>query len=241
MKAADYGIKTNSVASFVSTNSICQGEQVPVLWPLVFKTGHEIAFAHTSFKWANLASHNAGVTVVIVGISRHAGKVRRLFSMESQTSTLVKETDNINAYLVPGPNIEIEPRARPLSDLAIMQFGNHPYYGGALIFSKIDAQAMCSKSPETSKFIRPLYGSKEFITASPRACLWINEGDASEAMQIPQIASKIADVVLARKAARQDKAAQKLAQTPYRFRDQVVPKDHVGEADHRSGRRTVIC
>jgi hypothetical protein len=60
--------------SFVSTNSICQGQQVPILWPLIFKTGHEIAFAHTSFKWANLASHNAGVTVVIVGISNHIGK-----------------------------------------------------------------------------------------------------------------------------------------------------------------------
>ena len=64
MKAADYGTKTNAVAAFVSTNSICQGQQVPILWPLIFETGHEIAFAHTSFKWANLASHNAGVTVV---------------------------------------------------------------------------------------------------------------------------------------------------------------------------------
>jgi hypothetical protein len=68
MKAADYGIQTNA-AAFVSTNSICQGQQVPILWPLIFATGHEIAFAHTSFKWANLASHNAGVTVVIVAIS----------------------------------------------------------------------------------------------------------------------------------------------------------------------------
>ena len=63
MKAADYGPRTNAAAAFVSTNSICQGQQVPILWPLIFDTGHEIAFAHTSFKWANLASHNAGVTV----------------------------------------------------------------------------------------------------------------------------------------------------------------------------------
>jgi hypothetical protein len=52
----------------VSTNSIWQGEQVPILWPLMFNTGNKIVFAHTSFKWANLASHNAGVTVVIVGL-----------------------------------------------------------------------------------------------------------------------------------------------------------------------------
>ena len=74
MKAADYGTQTNAVVAFVSTNSICQGEQVPILWPLIFETGHEIAFVHTSLKWSNLASHKAGVTVVIVGISNHAGK-----------------------------------------------------------------------------------------------------------------------------------------------------------------------
>ena len=70
MKAADYGLHTRCTAAFVSTNSICQGQQVPILWPLIFDTGNAIAFAHTSFKWANLASHNAGVTVAIVGISQ---------------------------------------------------------------------------------------------------------------------------------------------------------------------------
>jgi len=94
MKAADYGTHTNAVAAFVSTNSICQGQQVPILWPLIFGIGHEIAFAHTSFKWANLASHNAGVTVVIVGFSNHAGKVRRLFSIAEDGKLVVKCTDN---------------------------------------------------------------------------------------------------------------------------------------------------
>ena len=81
MKAASYGIHTSSAAAFVSTNSICQGRQVENLWPLIFKTGQEIKFAHTSFKWANLASHNAGVTVVIVGISAYAGKTRKLLGL----------------------------------------------------------------------------------------------------------------------------------------------------------------
>ncbi|HCX67881.1 MAG TPA: restriction endonuclease subunit M, partial [Rhodobiaceae bacterium] len=31
MKAAEYGLKTDSAAAFVSTNSICQGQQVPIL------------------------------------------------------------------------------------------------------------------------------------------------------------------------------------------------------------------
>ena len=67
MKAADFGLHTNSSAAFVSTNSICQGQQVPILWPSIFATGHHINFAHTNFRWANLASHNAGVTCVFRG------------------------------------------------------------------------------------------------------------------------------------------------------------------------------
>jgi len=71
MKAAEYGRYTNAASAFVSTNSICQGRQVGTLWPLIFNTGHSINFAHTNFKWANLASYNAGVTVSIVGISQN--------------------------------------------------------------------------------------------------------------------------------------------------------------------------
>ncbi|NEJ83645.1 lactate dehydrogenase, partial [Rhizobium leguminosarum] len=109
MKAADYGTKTDAVVAFVSTNSICQGQQVPILWPLIFKTGHEIAFAHTSFKWSNLASHKAGVTVVIVGISRSTGAIRRLFSTAENGTTIEKQTDQINAYLVSGIDVIVAP------------------------------------------------------------------------------------------------------------------------------------
>ncbi|EJW09849.1 methylase subunit YeeA [Rhodovulum sp. PH10] len=130
MKAADYGLHTSAVAAFVSTNSVCQGQQVPILWPLIFSTGHQISFAHTSFKWANLASHNAGVTVVIIGLSNRPGKARRLFTIADTGDLAIKDTDNINAYLVPAPNVEVQSRSRPWSDAAVMQFGNHPYYGG---------------------------------------------------------------------------------------------------------------
>jgi hypothetical protein len=103
MKAADYGTRTSSIAAFVSTNSICQGRQVETLWSLVLATGHEIAFAHTSFKWANLASHKAGVTVAIVGISNHVGRTRKLFSIADDGNVIVKEAENINPYLVQHP------------------------------------------------------------------------------------------------------------------------------------------
>jgi hypothetical protein len=227
VKAADYGRYTASVAAFVSTNSICQGQQVPILWPLIFRTSHEIVFAHTSFKWANLASYNAGVTVVIVGISNHAGKTRRLFSIGDDGATIVRETENINAYLAAGPNIEVEAVSRPISHLATMQFGNHPYYGAPLIFSTLEAERMRQADSRAARFIRPLYGSQEFISATPRACLWIGSDEAAEAATIPPIAERMDAVVIARRAAKQDKAAQKLAETPYRFRDQETAEDHV--------------
>lgn len=225
MKAAEYGIHTNAESAFVSTNSICQGQQVPIVWPIIFKTGHEIRFAHTSFKWANLASKNAGVTVVIVGISNHASKNRKIYT-ESSESGAVKDVDNINAYLVSAPNIEIHPRQKPFGELGTMQFGNHPYYGSSLIFSNDEAKNLISKEPNAEKFIRPLYGSKEFISALPRACLWIEEKNRIEAMAIPSIAEKVHQVSECRRAAKKDLAAQKLAETPFRFRDQFTAFSH---------------
>ena len=226
MKAADYGTRTNAVAAFVATNSICQGQQVPILWPLIFQTQHEIVFAYTSFKWANLASHNAGVTVVIVGLSNHSGKPRHLFTVTNDESIVVKNADNINAYLTPGPNKEVHGRVKPLSDVSIMQFGNHPYYGTDLIFSVYEAKLMREQAPASSRFIRPLYGSKEFIDCAPRACFWITADEAKEASAIVPIATRLELVARARRAATQDKGAQRLAGTPYKFRDQISAKQH---------------
>ena len=226
MKAVDYGAKTNTATAFVSTNSICQGQQVSILWPIIFGSGHEITFAHTSFKWANLASHNAGVIVVIVGISNHAASTRKLFVTSDDGTVISKEAANINAYLISAPNVEVEPRSEPLSARGFMQFGNHPYYGGALIFSDEVAKRMIRECSVVIRFIRPLYGSREFISASPRACLWIEAKDAEDAAKIPAIALILKEVSATRKAVKQDKAAQKLAGTPYRFRDQFVAGSH---------------
>ena len=130
MKAADYGTHTDAASAFVSTNSICQGQQVPILWPLIFDSGHEIFFAHTSFKWANLASHNAGVTVVIVGVSNHASKVRQLFSITEDGEAIAKKAENINAYLVVGDDSIVSPRQTHISGLPEMYRGNSPTDGG---------------------------------------------------------------------------------------------------------------
>ena len=227
MKSADYGTKTDAVAALVSTNSICQGRQVGTLWPLIFNAGHEIAFARTSFKWANLAAHNAGVTVAIVGTSSRVGGKRRLYSESEDGSTVVREVDNINPYLVPSRTIFVQPTRQPLSDVSPMQFGNHPYYGTPLIFSADEARRLVDATSGAGDFIRPLYGSKELISGSPRACLWIEAGDAECAARLPGIAERLEATVASRRAAKRDETAQKLAELPYRFRDQVTADRYV--------------
>jgi hypothetical protein len=242
IKAADYGTKTRTVSAFVATNSICQGQHVPILWPEVFKTGSSIVFAHTSFQWANLASRNAGVTVVIVGLSTSVGPLKQLYSISDAKALTVerKEVPNINAYLVPAPNVEVQQATEPLQGLEPMQFGNHPYYGAALIFSNEEARELVAKTPDTARFIRPFYGSTEFIDRAPRACFWISDDEADEAVMLEPIAARVAAVRNSRIAAgngeasarsktrgsnnkkKSDASARKLAETPWRFREQFM-------------------
>lgn len=225
MKAADYGTKTDAVAAFVATNSICQGQQVPILWPLIFKTGHQIAFAHTSFKWANLASHKATVTVVIVGISNHGVKSRRLFSQSADESLIAKEVEHINAYLVAGQDLVVEKASRPVQGLPSMDFGNKPVDGGHLLLSSAEVYELALTPEQHSRFIRRIYGSAEFIRGLERYCLWIEDVDLNEAMQIPGIRQRIEGVRAMRLASR-DKSANDMAQRAHQMREMNIGKDH---------------
>jgi len=215
MKAAEYGTQTDAAAAFVSTNSICQGQQVPILWPLVFQTGHEIAFAHTSFKWSNLASHKAGVTVVIVGISNHAGKVRRIYSIVD-AETAVKEVDHINAYLVSGPNLVVEKSSKALTGVSDMTFGSKPVDGGNLLLSSEELAALGVTAEDKERFIRPIFGSEEFIGGKTRYCIWIDDRDAALAREHPTIGPRL-QLVREMRLASSKVATQKGALWPHKF------------------------
>lgn len=217
IKAAGYGTQTNAVAAFVSTNSICQGEQVPILWPLIFATGHEIVFAHTSFKWANLASYNAGVTVAIIGISNHAGKLRRLYSVADDGTVIAKEVTQINAYLVSGPNVIVESVSRTPANRAPMVWGNKPSDGGNLILSMPEADEAVNREPFLSKFIFDFVGSQEFVKGIVRRCIWIEDADVDEAMQSHFIADRLASV-RAMRSASEAVSTQAYAEKCHRFR-----------------------
>lgn len=189
MKAADYGTRTAAAAAFVSTNSICQGQQVPILWPLIFETQHEIAFAHTSFRWANLASHNAGVTVAIVGISARPANPRRLFSMSDEGALIAREVGYINAYLIAGPNTLVEQARSVISGASPMLFGNMPRDGGSFILSGEERARLLKVYPDLNPFIRPYFGSEEMIQGKRRWCFWIDDANLREAMSHPHLVS----------------------------------------------------
>jgi hypothetical protein len=194
LKAADYAAHTEATSAFVSTNSICQGQQVHTLWPLIFNSGRIINFAYTSFKWANLASHNAGVTVVIVGLSSPRTTPRRLYEVEDNGAVEVRLCENINAYLVSGPNVEVQKSGAPIRDLATMVYGNVEKAGGYLSLTTEELTALNLSSDQREKFVRPFYGSEEFINAKSRFCLWIEDDHLKEAMAIPAIAARIEGV-----------------------------------------------
>jgi len=225
MKAADYGSHTPTACAFVSTNSICQGQQVPILWPLIFASGHVIHFAHTSFKWANLASHNAGVTVVIVGISNHADKLRRLFSPADDEAVVEKQTECINAYLVSDADVIVEKAAKPPASLSNMSFGNKPVDGGHLLLDSIQVAALGLTATEKKKFVRRIYGSAEFIRGLERYCLWIEDAHLQEALEIESIKKRIAGVRAMRLGSR-DKSANEMAIRSHQFREMNIGENH---------------
>jgi len=230
MKAADYGTFTPTVSAFVSTNSINQGQQVPILWPIIFGTGHEIAFAHTSFKWANLASHNAGVTVVIVGISQDAGRMRRIFTAVDEGEVGIKEVEYINAYLVAAANLILEKSSQPLSGVTPMDRGDSSIDGGGLLFDEAERKQFEQQDPKAhQKFVRRYLGSEELINGKLRFCLWISDDEAVEAYKSEFIAARLSRVKSMRQISSkvQTKAA---AIYPHRF----------GEIRHQSSRYTLV-
>ncbi|MEX1196337.1 MAG: DNA methyltransferase [Pseudohongiellaceae bacterium] len=213
VKAADYGINTEASSAFVSTNSISQGQQVSVLWPLIFGTGHQISFAHTSFKWRNLASHNAGVTVVIIGISKSVSGERKLFTSEGGSETMAISTPNISPYLAPGKTVFVESRRAPISNVSEMVLGNFAKDGGNLLLDHSDLKELDSSA---LKFVRPMFGGQEFIKSNPRFCFWVDEASYDEARNNPILASRFEKVRDSRLSSPK-KATREWADRPYRF------------------------
>jgi hypothetical protein len=190
IRAADYIVKAGGVAAFVSTNSICQGQSVPILWPIVFDAGCDILFAYTSFKWANLASHNAGVTVAVVGLGAATTEPRRLFEHQDD-GVVLREGVSITPYLTIGPRVIVEKQNAPMAAIGVMEFGNKPSDGGHLLLSRDELLSLSLSEGQRNRFIRRIYGSQDFINGGTRFCVWINDEHLDEAREIPALHRRI--------------------------------------------------
>ncbi len=213
--AAQYSQKQTGGFAFVATNSICQGEQVAILWPYLFKLGLRIFFAHTNFKWANLASHSAGVTVVVVGM-RYGSQGRNLIiDVIDGQSTHVRIVKSISPYLIPGSELVVRPSSKPLSPTGLMIRGNMANDGGNLVLSSVEIEHILKTRPKARQFIHRYVGSKELIHGQTNYCLWIRDDQVEAALLIPEIRDRLEKVrEVRRKGGSQARAYVNL---PHRF------------------------
>jgi hypothetical protein len=221
MKAAAYAQHTVAESAFVSTNSVCQGRIVPILWPKIFETGSIIRFAHTSFKWANLASHNAGVTVVIICLSRSTGKKRYLFDLSRDGETEAREAVNITPYLTTGENIVVTSQRDSIAGLHDMSFGNMPVDGGNLLLSAEELRELMLTHQDKQVLVRRIYGSAEFIRGLVRFCLWIADEQLQHALGIESIRRRIY-CVRAMRLASKDAGTNKMAARAHQMREMNI-------------------
>lgn len=216
IKAALYAKATKAESAFVSTNSICQGRIVPILWPEIFRLGSFIRFAHTSFKWANLAAYNAGVTVAIVGLSTDASKRRRLYDLNLDGELTVREATNITPYLTIGSNVVVGGQHASISGLPDMSFGNMANDGGSLILDTGEAQVAVQHAAVPDHYIRRLVGSHEFIRGTQRHCIWVTEAEYGRAQNNDWLAERF-EAVRVHRAKSYRATTNDLAGMPYRF------------------------
>ena len=223
-KASAYLSKFNKNScsyAFVTTNSICQGSQVSMLWPMISGMSQEIGFCYGSFKWGNNAKNKAGVTVTIIGVRKISNVKKYIFS-----DGVVSIAKNINFYLTDAPNIVIPRRSKPISKLPKMDLGNMPIDGGNLILSEAEKDSLVNEYPDSKKFIKKLYGTNEFIKGLVRWCIWIENTDLHSAMNIPPIKKRIEDVKAIRENS-SDAGTKKLAARPHQFREMKSAKNHL--------------
>lgn len=209
-KGAKYIEGRNAQLAFVSTNSICQGEQVGLLWPRILNENIEISFAHQSFKWVNNAKGNAGVTVIILGLRNKSNRPKYLFK-----DNIRKEAKNINAYLLDGADIIIEGKTKSISNLPVMVLGNAPKDGGNLLMSELEKDEILNSGIPT-ELIKKYVGSYEFINNIDKYCLWLTDIDYKKYDSNQFLVDRITAVCKMRNSSPKD-ATRKFSSVPFRF------------------------
>ena len=229
-------INHNTRTALVSTNSICQGEQVANLWkPIYEQYGININFAHRTFRWDSEATLKAHVHCVIVGFGFEDNKSSKVI-FDNDTK---REVKNINAYLMDAPNVFVESRSKPLCKVPSIRKGNQPTDGGNLIIEASDLDTFLAREPKAEKFIKRLIGSKEYINNKSRYCLWLKDATPSELRQMPAVLERMEGVRKMREAS-SDAATRRLAEQPHLFRETNNPETYIIVPSVSSERRRYV-
>ena len=214
-KGAQYISNSKAEVAFVSTNSICQGIQVELLWPEVFGLGLKINFAYQTFVWKNSAKANAAVHVVIVGLSKKSSNKKKLFKLMGN-KWIESYVENISPYLIPGNDIAITKRSTPFGSSPIMLFGNMPNDGGHLLMDRLEKEKIEGEYPEAAKWIKQILGASEFMNGGERYCLWLKDASQNDIDSIPPIKARVEEVRRTRLSSSSE-GARNAAVTPHLF------------------------
>ena len=234
-KAADFTRGSYTRCAFVSTNSICQGQQVEPLWKPLFDDGVEIDFAHKTFVWNSEAADEAHVHVVIVGFSREKIAKKTIFDGDG-----ARKADNISGYLSATPSLFIARRSSPICDAPKMIRGCQPTDNGQLILDQAERDELVSREPSAEKWIRPFSMGADFINGKPRYCLWLKDAAPKDLSSMPRVMERVRAVADYR--AQSTKAAtRKKAETPWLF-DEIreTGPSYIGVPAVSSGRRRYV-
>lgn len=191
LRAAEYIRGTQIKVAFVSTNSITQGEQPGILWPLLFRNLNlKIHFAHRTFPWESEARGKAHVHVVIIGFGAFDTNNKRIYDYDGE-NVVVLPVANISPYLVEGRDSALQNRGHPICDVPEMQFGSMPNDGGNLLLSDEEKEELLRLEPGAGPFIRPLLSAHEYLHGVNRWCLWLKDVPPEKINQLPEVRRRV--------------------------------------------------
>ena len=236
MKAVKYMAGTKIECAFVSTNSICQGEIVPVLWTKLLAENLVINFAHRTFVWSSEAKAKAAVHCIIVGFALFGRSPKIIFNANQKQTV-----HNINPYLLDGENIIVFAQRKPFTSVPAMVYGNKPADGGNLIIENDEYEDFVSKEPNSQKYIRRYVGAVEFLHNQSRYCLWLKGANPKEIKAMPMVMERVAQCQEMRNKS-VAAAIRKFAATPTLFAQITQPdgKPYIIIPAHSSSSRRYI-
>ncbi len=219
-KAAKFIVDSAIKAAFVSTNSITQGEQPPILWKELSKYNIRIIYAYRSFVWGSEAQDAASVHCVIIGFSCSDSSRKLIYE-----GSYAKEALNINAYLLDAPDILVESRNIPICNVSSITTGNQATDDGNFYFSDEEYNHLVTDYPQAKPLFHKSYNSQGYIKNKHQYCLWLKGASPALLQSVPEICRRI-DNIRQYRLSSPKKQTRDMADYPTLFSEDRQPTGH---------------